>query len=125
MMLQIRRLHARRSPPLGLAPTLKLFCHSFFSSLSGQSPVAAYATLHNAIARTTSAAAAVATVGKGGHLKNKMCSAASRHYRGLPLELGGHQQLFFDRQWNYESCLTFLVQSHKGKALCLSPGADL
>lgn len=59
VILQIRRLHACRSPPFGPAPTPKLFCHSFFSLLSGQSLVGVYATLHNAIARTTSTAAAV------------------------------------------------------------------
>lgn len=36
-MLQIRRLHARSVFPFGPAPTLKLFCHSFYFLCSGQS----------------------------------------------------------------------------------------
>ncbi len=50
VMLQIRRLHAHGSSLSGPALTLKLFCRSFFSSLSSQS--LHYAT-HNAIAQTT------------------------------------------------------------------------
>lgn len=72
VMIQIRRLHARSSPPFGPAPRPKLFCHSFFSSLSSQSLVPVYATLPNAIAQTTWAAAAAAIWWKSrGHTVKK------------------------------------------------------
>lgn len=59
----------------------------FFSLLSGQSLVVANATLHNAIAQTSSAAAAVVKWEREDVKKKKMWSAASRHYWVVTLEL--------------------------------------
>lgn len=65
-------------PQSGSAQSTKLFCHSLFSLLSGQSPVETYVTLDSAIAFTSPTEA----VGQDGISKGLLV-AASRHNGGV------------------------------------------